>query len=143
MAANTLPIVRVTPKVGVAALSTAVTGRTVTGITGLTLLYTAGANGSLIDSISYTQNGAISTAPSANVLRIWRYTGSGNATLTREIAIGSTTPTATAAGSNGVENYIFPVNQMVVPTGSTLYASLHTYAGVQDGYNVEAVGGDY
>jgi len=143
MPANNLPIVRLTPKVGVATLSAALTGRTVTGVTGLTLLYTAGANGSLIDSIVYTQNGAISSAPSNKVLRIWRYTGSGNATLTREIVIATATPTATAAGVRGVENYTFPLNQMVLPAGSFLYCSLHTYAGAQDGYNVEAVGGDY
>jgi len=143
MAGNNLPIVRATPKVGVATLAAALTGRTVTGVTGLTLLYTAGANGSLIDSIVYTQNGAISTASSNNVLRIWRYSGAGNATLTREIAISAATPSATAVGGNGVENYTFPLNQMVIAAGSFLYCSLHTYAGAQDGYNVEAVGGDY
>jgi len=143
MAANNLPIVRITPKVGVASLASALTGRTVTGVTGLTLLYTAGTNGSLIDSIVYAQNGAISVAPSNNVLRIWRYSGSGNATLTREIVISTATPSATAAGVNGVENYTFPLNQMIIPVGSFLYCSLHTYAGTQDGYNVEAVGGDY
>jgi len=143
MAANNLPIVRLTPKVGVAVLAAALTGRTVTGVTGLTLLYTAGTNGSLIDSIAYTQNGAISSAPSNNVLRIWRYTGAGNAALIREIVISTATPSATAAGTNGVENYVFPLNQMLVPAGSLLYCSLHTYAGAQDGYNVEAIGGDY
>jgi len=143
MAGNNLPIVRATPKVGVATLAAALTGRTVTGVTGLTLLYTAGANGSLIDSIVYTQNGAISTASSNNVLRIWRYSGAGNATLTREIAISAATPSATAVGGNGVANYTFPLNQMVIAAGSFLYCSLHTYAGAQDGYNVEAVGGDY
>lgn len=143
MAANTLPIVRLAPKVGLVALSAALTGRTVAGVTGLTLLYTGGTNGSLIDSIAYTNNGAIGTASSNNVLRIWRYTGSGNASLIREIIIPATTPSATAAGSTGVENYTAPLNQLVVPAGSFLYCSLHTYAGVQDGYNVEAIGGDY
>ena len=143
MAANNLPIVRLTPKVGVAVLAAALTGRTVTGVTGLTLLYTAGTNASLIDSIAYTNNGAIGTASSNNILRIWRYTGSGNASLIREIAISAATPSATAAGSTGVENYTLPINQLIIPAGSFLYCSLHTYAGAQDGYNVEAIGGDY
>lgn len=144
MPANNLPIVRATVKNGRATLSSATTGRTVTGVTGLTLLYTAGANGSLIDSIKYMANGAISTANSANVLRLWHYTGSGNAMLIDEIAItGSTTPSATAVGANGLNNYSSPINQLVLGVGETLYCSLHTYAGAQDGYNVLAIGGDY
>ena len=144
MAGNTLPIVRATVKNGRATLAAATTGRTVTGVTGLTLLYTAGANGSLVDSIRYVQNGAIGTANSANVMRIWHYTGSGNAMLIDEIEIASgTTPSATAKGAQGVVNYVYPTNQLLLASGETLYCSLHTYAGAQDGYNVIAIGGDY
>jgi len=145
MAGNTLPIVPKAGRIGVATLSSATVGRTVTGVTGLTLLLTADAtNGSRLDAIKYTSNGAIGTANSANVLRIWTYTGAGNAVLHDEIAIaGATTPSATAAGATGLLTYVSPFNQFVIPAGSSVYVSIHTYAGAQDGYNVIAYGGDY
>lgn len=144
MAGNTLPIVPRIGKVGKAVLSTAVTGRTVTGITGLTLLFTADAtNGSRVDTIQYTSNAPIGTPNSANVLRIWHYTGSGNATLIYEFTISAVTPSATVAGATGQVNFVYPQNQLALGAAETLYASLHTYAGTQDGFNVIAYGGDY
>lgn len=144
MAGNNTVIVPKNGRIGVAVLSAATTGRTVTGVTGLTLLLTADAtNGTRLDTIKYTSNGAISSACSANVLRIWTYTGSGNATLHDEILISATTPSATAAGATGSINYVPPRNQFVIPAGVSVYASIHTYAGAQDGFNVIAYGGDY
>lgn len=144
MAGNNLPIVPRIGKIGKAVLSSATTGRTVVGITGLTLLFTADAtNGSRVDSIQYMNNGAISVASSANVLRIWRYTGSGNADLIYEIAITTATPSASAIGGTGVVNFTYPLNQLVLGASETLYTSIHTYAGTQDGYNVFAFGGDF
>jgi len=144
MAGNTLPIVPKVGKVGKAVISSAVVGRTVTGITGLTLLFTADAtNGSRIDTIQYMSNAPISTPNSANIMRIWHYTGSGNATLIYEFTISSVTPSATVPGATGLANFVYPQNQLVLGAAETLYASLHTYTGAQDGYNVIAFGGDY
>ena len=144
MAGNNTVIVPKNGRIGVAALTAATTGRTVTGVTGLTLLLAADAtNGTRLDTIKYISNGAIGSACSANVMRIWTYTGSGNASLHDEYLISATTPSATVAGATATINYVLPRNQFVVPAGVSVYVSIHTYAGTQDGFNVIAYGGDY
>lgn len=136
---NKQPIFPVTPILGSCSITAANTGRTVTGVTGLTQLGTVGTDGQRVDAIRIVSNGAIGSATSANVLRVWYYTGSGNAVLFDEIAIGSTTPSATAIGYVNTVYY----STVTPPAGSTIYVSLHTYAGAQDGYNVFLHGGNY
>lgn len=142
MAASTQPIFPNIPLFGTCSLTAATTGRTVTGVTGLTQIALSGtnANGMRVDRIRIVQNGAIASAPSANILRIWIYSGTGNAVLMDEYNIANpSTPSATVSG------YVLDTNYttLVLPTGYSLYASVHTYAGAQDGYNVELFGGLY
>lgn len=142
MAASTQPIFPNVPLFGSCAVTAATTGRTVTGVTGLTQIALSGtnSNGMRIDRIRIVQNGAIASAPSANVFRVWIYAGTGNAILMDEYAIvAPNTPSATVAGYALDTNY----TTLVLPTGYSLYASVHTYAGAQDGYNVELFGGLY
>ena len=49
---------------------------TTTGTTGLTSLFVAGANGSRVDRIRVKSTGTTTTA---GMVRIWIYSGSGNA----------------------------------------------------------------
>lgn len=142
MPASTQPIFPNAPLFGVANLATAVTGRTVTGTTGLTAITLSQTtpNGFRVDRIRAVQNGAIGVAPSANVVRIWIYSGTGNAQLVDEYATTlPATPSASSAGTVLDTTY----TTFVVPAGYTLWASVHTYAGAQDGYNVELYGGAY
>ena len=123
-------------------LTTALTGRTVSGTTGLTQIALSGTNtnGARIDRIRCVQNGAISSAPSANVVRIWIFGLTGNAQLMDEYVFSApATPTASASGPYLDANY----TTLVLPAGYSLWASVHTYAGAQDGYNIEVFGGLY
>lgn len=148
MAANTSAIFPKEGVIGQASLisgvATALTTRTVAGVTGLTALVAANTNGTRVDSIRVISSSPIGTANSANIVRIWSYLGSGNAVLVDEITVTSVTPSATVAGFMSVTNYNNPNNQLVTaPTNGALYCSIHTIAGTQDNMNVIAFGGVY
>ena len=130
-APNTQPIYPLTPNIGVAVIGTANTNRTVSGVTGLTLLFTAGAQGSRVDSITAIATGTTT----AGVLRLWYYIGSGNATLWEEDLVAATTPSSTVASF--LKEWL-PVN-WGIPPGSFLYVSTHN----SEAFNVVARGGDY
>lgn len=131
MAANINAIYPKTPNVGVAVIGTGVTGRTVSGVTGLTLLFTGGTNGSRVDSITI----AATAATTVGVIRLWYYVGSGNATLWDEELVTAITPSTT------VQAYLKELGPMNwnIPTGSFLYVSTHN----SEAFNVIARGGDY
>lgn len=137
--ANKSPIFPVSPNNSIATLAAATTGRSVTGVAGLTLLCAAATDGTRIDAIRCYSSGAIGVASSANVVRIWLYKGSGNAVLIDEIAITPATPSASFAGAYAENTY----SRLVLKSGESLYCSMHVYAGAQDGINVFALGGDY
>lgn len=142
MTASTNPIFPNQPLFGVAGLSTAVTARSVTGVTDLTRIATdpsVNTNGFRVDSIKCVPNGAIGAATSSNVIRIWIYSGNGNAQLFDEYSISSTTPSATVPANVLSTAY----TTFVIPAGYSVWASMHTYAGTQDGYNIELFGGAY
>ena len=131
MTANINAIYPKTPNVGVAVLGTGNTNRTVTGVTGLTLLMTAGANGTRVDSITLAATGTTT----AGVIRLWYYTGSGNATLWEEDLVSAITPSASVAVFS---KEVLPVNWSL-PAGSFLYASTHN----SEAFAITARGGDY
>lgn len=144
MAANNLVIYPAAPIISTATVSSALTTRTVTGTTGLTQLVPSSTNGTRVDSIKVVSNAPIGTANSANVVRVWVYSGSGNAALFDEYTISvAGAPSATAAGVLALTNYVYPTNQLALPAGYSLWVSIHTYAGTQDGYNIIAFGGTY
>jgi hypothetical protein len=138
-AANKSPIFPVSPNNSIATLAAATTGRSVTGVAGLTLLCAAAADGTRIDAIRCYSCGAVGVASSANVVRIWVYKGSGNAALIDEIAVAAATPSASAVGALAENIYA----RLALKSGESLYCSMHTYAGAQDAMNVVALGGDY
>lgn len=131
MAANTLPIFPVAARVGVANISSASAIRTTTGVTGLTSLFVAGTNGSRIDRIRVK-----ATATTTNgMVRIWIYSGSGNAQLLFEIPVTALTPSATVASFDTYLN----VDMENLPSGYTLYATTEK----AEAFNVMAFGGDW
>lgn len=137
--ANKSPIFPVSPNNSIATLAAATTGRSVAGVAGLTLLCAAATDGTRIDAIRCYSSGAIGVASSANVVRIWLYKGTGNAVLIDEIAVAAATPSASTIGAYTESTY----TRLALKGGESLYCSMHTYAGAQDGMNIVAFGGDY
>lgn len=136
----TTPTFAATPNVGMKQIGVATAGRDTFAPLAGDLILTAGANGSRIDRVDVIGAGLVGGgAPSANVVRLWLYDGA-TALLLREIEVPATTPTATAKGfAASIE---FP-NGRILPNGWTLRATVHTYAGAQDKFNVIAQGADY
>jgi len=164
MAANTAPIFPLTPNLGVqnVILSTAMTNTkafdgTDTAGTALALAYTAGANGSRVDTISVrltSTNGlTASGTSSALVVRFWLNNGSANTTATNnqlmvgEVAIPATAVTALATGTlpsyNALANTPY-AGGISLPAGYKIYAGTTVAAG---GTNIAVLvtvqGGDY
>lgn len=131
MPANTAPIFPLTPVIGVANISTANTNRTVTGTTGLTSVRVGGTNGTRVDQISI-QATATTTA---GMIRLWLYSGSGNAQLFQEVLVTAITPSATLAAFSTSIQY----STLLIPNGWTLYASTEK----TEAFNVILYGGDY
>lgn len=131
MAGNTKPIFPKSARIGVANISTANANRTVTGITGLTLLVAAGADGTRIDRIRVKAT----ATTTAGMIRIWEYAGSGNAQLVFEIPVSAVTPSATLAS---FEAYL-DVLVEYLPAGYSYYVSTEK----AEAFNVFAFGGDW
>jgi hypothetical protein len=164
MAVTSTPIFTQTPNVGAlnAIISTAMTNTkaydgTETAGTPLALCYTAGANGSRVDTITVrltSTNGATASGTSSALLvRFWLNNGSANTTATNnqlmagEIAIPATTVTALATGA--LPSYNLLANTpyaggISVPAGYKIYAGTTVAAG---GTNIAVLitvqGGDY
>lgn len=131
MAMNTLPAFPDTVAIGIANISAAFTARTATGVTSLTSVLAAGADGTVIDRVRIVAT----AATTAGVVRLWIYAGSGNAQLHHEELVTAITPSAS------VETYNVDVTfeDLLLPTGYTLYASTHN----AEAFNVFAFGGHY
>lgn len=164
MPANTAPIFPVTPNLGAmnVLLSTAMTntkafdGTDAAG-TALALVYTAGANGSRVDTITVrltSTNGLTASGTSnATVVRFWINNGAANTTATNnqlqawDVAIPATAVTALATGTLPYYNVLALSAQsdgISLPATYRIYAGLTVAAG---GTNlavlVSAQGGDY
>lgn len=131
MPANFKPIFPLTPVIAVANISTAVTTRTVTGVTGLTSVKAGGTNGTRVDRIKI-QATATTTA---GMIRLWLYSGSGNAQLRHEELVSAITPSATLAAFNTEITFL----DFLIPSGWTLYASPEK----SEAFNIILHGGDY
>jgi hypothetical protein len=131
VAASNLPIFPDTPAYGVANISSAFTARTTTGVTSLTSVLAAGADGTVIDRVRIVA----SATTTAGMVRLWVYAGSGNAQLLHEEPVSAITPSATVA----VFSTEVVLENLVLPTGYTLYASTHN----AEAFNVFAFGGHY
>lgn len=131
MAGNTEAIFPKVARHEVASISTANANRTVTGVTGLTQLIAAGADGTRIDRI----RAKATAATTAGMLRIWSYAGSGDAKLLWEIPVSAITPSATFAA---FEAYL-DVSMEHLPSGCSLYVSTEK----AEAFNVFVFGGDW
>lgn len=118
MAQNTSPIFPGVPRnVGLSVVgASAITARTaITGTTGLSLLFTAGANGSRIDQTTFTATGTTL----AGIIDIWVYDGT-TSRLLQEVVFTVITPnTTTTVGATSIVSY----TNLVLPTGYGLYCS--------------------
>lgn len=133
MPANTTPIFTLTPVVGIATLTspTAVTSRAnTTGTTNLTLLDTAGTNGTRIDQI-YIR--AKETTVAGSVF-IWVYNGA-TAFLFDEFLVSAVTASNTAEAFSISR----PYDNLVLPSGTSLYVS----STIDQDFNIFAFGGDF
>ena len=140
MAANTSPIFPLTPKsTGLSVVgSSAVTARTaITGTTGLTLLFTAGSNGSRIDTMVVQATGT----SLSGLLDFWIYDGT-TSRLFYELTITAVTPSTTASGFNSVVNTsnINAGVPITIPSGTSLYCSSQV---ANQLIGVIVFGGDY
>lgn len=133
MPANTTPVFALTPVIGIATLTspTAVTSRAnITGTTNLTLLDTAGTNGSRVSQI-YIR--AKETTVAGSVF-IWIYNGT-TSFLFDEFIVTAVTASNTAEAFNTTRYY----ENLVLPTNFSLYVS----STIDQDFNVIAFGGDF
>lgn len=139
MAANTSPIFTLTPNCPVVAVAAANTARDGSGT--LVTLFTAGANGSRVESITFTSAQATAAVNSAMVGRVFLTDDTGaNPRLISEVVIAAVTASNTVIGAASTISYS---NGLIIPTGCILKVAQSIYAGVQDQMHVVARGGNY
>jgi len=140
MPANTTPIFVATPNTVSASLGT--TANTASDGSGtLVTLFTAGANGSRLDSITITNSQASAAASSANVIRVFVTDTSGaNPRIISEIAFPAATRTTAVVGQSQTITY---VNGLLLSSGQLVKICQAVYAGAQDLTAAVARGGDY
>lgn len=139
MAANKAPIFTLTPNCPVVAVAAANTARDGSGT--LVTLFTAGADGSRIESITFTSAQATAAASSAMVGRVFLTDNAGaNPRLINEVVIATATPSDTVVGATSTITY---TDGLIIPTGCIVKVAQSIYAGVQDQMHVIAKGGNY
>ena len=134
MPANTTPIFPLTPRVaGMSVVgAAAVTLRTaIVGTTGLTLLITAGANGTKVDAIRFVATGT----SVAGVLTLWYYDGT-TSRIHSEYIVSAVIPSTTAIGY--VLETLF--DNLQLPATHGLYLSSQVASQL---VGALAIGGDY
>ena len=139
MAANTSPIFTLTPNCPVVSIAAANTGSDGSGT--LVTLFTAGANGSRVDSITFINAQASVAASSAMLGHVFLTdTAGANPRHIDEIAIAAATRTASVVGIKATINFSPP---LVIASGQIVKVTQSVYAGVQDLQHVHARGGDF
>jgi hypothetical protein len=121
------------PKVGAVVISTANTNRNGTGTIGT--VFTAGSNGSRIDSIDVHATATVT----AGMIRLFIHDGT-SAFLFAEVPVSAATPSGTAPAYNAQftpnTTAVLPI---VIPTGYSLRASTNN----AESFNIIAFGGDF
>lgn len=139
MAANINPLFTLTPNIGRARLAAANTARDGSG--SLVTAFTAGTNGSRVDSVTWTSAQATAAASSAMVAKIFITDTSGaNPRMLAELAVPTLTPSTTVIGAT--VTYYFP-GGLFMQSGALLQVCQSIFAGVQDQMDIIARGGDY
>lgn len=142
MPANTNPIFVLTPNIGTAVVTTANTTRDLSSTTDAALLFTAGANGSRVDSITFTHSASSQTQASINTAgRVWITTSAlgANPILISEITLPAITPSATAAGQQQTITF---ANGLFLASGQYLWCAIGATQ-TSGKYDVVARGGDF
>jgi len=121
------------PKVGAVLISTANTNRDGTGTIGT--VFTAGANGSRIDSIDVQATATVT----AGMIRLFIHNGT-TAFLFTEVPVVAVTPSGTLPAFNSqFTTNTTAVLPIVIPTGYSLRASTNN----AESFNIIAFGGDF
>lgn len=144
MTANTTPVFGLTPNNGqarVAGANTASDGSTPGGGTAIATLFTAGANGSIVNRIRYMNSQVTAAASSAMVCRIFETdTAGANPRLFMEFVIPAATRSTAVIGSG---SYIDIPGGKPLSSGQLLKVAQSVYAGAQDQVDYTAEGWDY
>ena len=139
MPANTLPIFTLTPNATVSNVAAANTARDGSGA--LVTAFTAGANGSRIDFITFTSSQATPAASAARVMRIFLTdTNGANPRLIGEIVLSAVTASNTAIGSTSTFTF---TNGLIIRSGQIIKVSQSIYGSAADATDVLTRGGDY
>lgn len=139
MAANTSPIFTLTPNAATANIAAANTARDGSGT--LVTAFTAGANGSRVDFITFTSSQATAAASAARVQRVFLTDASGlNPRLISEIAMTAVTASNTAIGATQTITF---TNGLVIKSGQLIKVSQSVYGSAADATDVLVRGGDY
>lgn len=139
MPANTSPIFTLTPKAATARISAANTARDGSGA--LVTLFTAGANGSRVDFITFTSSQATAATNTARVQRVFLSDESGlNPRLISEIVFPAVGASNTAIGATITITF---TNGLIINAGQIISVSQSVYGGAADGTDVLLRGGNF
>lgn len=140
--ANTKPIFTLTPNNGRVRLTTANTTRDLSSTANAGLLFSAGTDGSRVDTIEFNHNATVQTQASiAAVGRVWLCDSAAGANprLKREIALTAVTPSASAIGATFLMTFSPP---LVLKAGEYLWAAISATQ-TSGAYDVICSGGDF
>lgn len=139
MPANTTPIFTLTPKAATARIAAANTARDGSGT--LSDLFTAGANGSRVDFITFTSSQVTAAASAARVQRVFLTDESGlNPRLISEIVLSAVTASNTAIGATATITF---TNGLIINTGQIIRVSQSIYGSAADATDVLLRGGNF
>lgn len=139
MPANTSPIFTLTPNAATSTIAAANTARDGSGA--LVTAFTAGANGSRVDFITFTSSQATAGASSARVQRVFLTDTAGlNPRLIQEIVLSAVTASNTAIGATSTITF---TNGLVINAGQLIQVSQSVYASAADTTAVLVRGGNY
>ena len=141
MAANTIPIFTLTPRINFANLLAANANTALDGTGTVSTVYTAGSNGSFVINL-IVKSSTTTTTSAAGTLRVWINNGSAtssasNNTLIREYVLTAVTASATTS----TLNFEFPLN-IQLPAGYTIICTVATMA-ASTGWQFTCTGADY
>jgi hypothetical protein len=149
MPANTKPIFITTANKGIVTgvrLTTANTTRDLSNTTGAQLLFSAGTNGSRVESIDFTHSSSGQTlSDRVSVVSVGRVflcsdTIGSNPRLIKEIVLPAVTSSASAIGSTSTISFTTP---LFLSPGQCLWVSMSNNQNSGGYYDVTVYGGDY
>ena len=141
MAANTIPIFTLTPKVSFANLLATNANTALDGTGTVSTVYTAGSNGSFVNNLIVKSSTTTATS-AAGTLRIWINNGSATSSATNNTLIREYVLTAvTASSTTSTLNFEFPLN-IQLPNGYKIIVTVATMA-TSTGWQFTCTGADY